>query len=168
MPISFHCEACKKKIKAPDEAGGKWGACPYCKHRCYIPMPKSDDEPELKLAPIDEEEEQQYKQMMRETYNLTQNILHETQTPAEGATLSNSSDPVPEKELIRRIIIYLRQMAEGKLEEADDMAGQLQSQSEQVKDLLKRMARTEQPEPELADIAPKILHGFMKGLYAKL
>ncbi|MBN1817633.1 MAG: hypothetical protein JW828_09735 [Sedimentisphaerales bacterium] len=168
MPISFHCEACKKKIKAPDEAGGKWGACPYCKHRCYIPMPKSDDEPELKLAPIDDEQEQQYTQMMRETHNLTQNILHETKTPVEGIAPSGDAEPVPEKELIRRIVMYLRQMAEGRLEEADSVASQLLSQSEQVKDLLKRMARTERPEPELADIAPKVLQGFMKGLYARL
>ena len=30
MSINFHCESCKKKIKAPDPTGGKWGKCPYC------------------------------------------------------------------------------------------------------------------------------------------
>ncbi len=77
MPISFKCESCDKKIKAPDKAGGKWGNCPYCQHRCYIPLPKSDDEPELVLAPIDENELTQMNQLMEETHSLTQRILHE-------------------------------------------------------------------------------------------
>jgi DNA-directed RNA polymerase subunit RPC12/RpoP len=76
MTISFHCESCKKKIKAPDETGGKWGKCPYCKHRCYIPLPKSEDEPELRLMPIDAADETQVDNLMRQTYELTQEILH--------------------------------------------------------------------------------------------
>jgi len=83
MSISLRCESCKKKIKAPDGAGGKYGACPFCNHRCYIPLQKSEDEEELKLAPIDEQEEARYEQMMAETRDLTENILHENQIPDE-------------------------------------------------------------------------------------
>ena len=77
MTISFNCECCKKKVKAPDKAGGKWGACPYCQHKCYIPMPKSDDEPELKLTPVDESELSHMDDLMKETHTLTQRILKE-------------------------------------------------------------------------------------------
>ena len=111
MPISFHCESCKKKIKAPDEAGGKWGNCPYCKHRCYIPLPKSEDEEELRLAPVDESEESQLEDMMRETHHLTKNILHLNELPDEGPDTGTAD----EKELIKTAILYLRQMADGEL-----------------------------------------------------
>jgi len=164
MPITFHCECCKQKIKAPDEAGGKWGNCPHCQHRCYIPMPVSEDEPELRLAPIDQTEETQYEQMMHETRSLTQNILHERQTPREGVAPPMGD----EKALIRAIVLYLRQMAGGQLDSAERTAGQLKAQAAAVKDLLRRMAKAERPEPELGDIAPKVLQGFMKGLYSKL
>ena len=44
MAITLHCESCKKKINAPDTAGGKWGKCPFCGHKCYIPSPPDDNE----------------------------------------------------------------------------------------------------------------------------
>ena len=37
MGITFHCEYCGKKIQAPNEAGGKWGKCPACSHKLYVP-----------------------------------------------------------------------------------------------------------------------------------
>jgi hypothetical protein len=83
MAISFHCESCKKKINAPDGTGGKWGKCPHCNHRCYIPLPKSEDEEELKLAPIDPNEEAEYEKMMKETQNLKKDVLHEKDVPPE-------------------------------------------------------------------------------------
>jgi hypothetical protein len=165
--IIFHCESCKKKIKAPDEAGGKWGVCPYCKHRCYIPLPPSEDEPELKLVPLDEDEEKQRDEMMRETYNLQQNILQERNGGGEDPQAAAGA-AISEKELIKAIILYLRQMADGLLEQAEDTAKTILRHQSQAKDILQRMARAEQPEPELADISPKLLQGFMKQLYSLL
>ena len=75
MSINFHCESCKKKIKAPDEAGGKWGNCPFCKHRCYIPLPKTEDEAELTLEPLNANEETQMEELMQQTHILTQSLL---------------------------------------------------------------------------------------------
>ena len=83
MSISFHCENCKKKVNAPDGTGGKWGRCPHCNHRCYIPLPKSKGEGELKLAPIDPNEEVEYEKMIKETQDLRQDILHEKEEPPE-------------------------------------------------------------------------------------
>jgi len=168
MPISFHCECCKKKIEAPDEAGGKWGQCPYCHHRCYVPSPPSDDEPELTLVPLDEEEERRRDEMMRETYNLTQNILHEKDTGSVEDAPAGPHETVSERELIKRIILYLRQMADGQLEQAEDTARSIARHRTQAKDILRRMARAERPEPELAGIAPKVLQGFMKQLFGML
>ena len=77
MSVSFNCPRCKKKIKAPDKAGGKYGNCPHCNYPCYIPSSRDENEPELKLAPIDEKEESRYGEMMRETHSMTKNILHQ-------------------------------------------------------------------------------------------
>ena len=51
MAITFHCEHCGKKIEAPNSAGGKWGKCPACHNKLYVPDLYPDEE--LKLAPID-------------------------------------------------------------------------------------------------------------------
>ena len=168
MAISFHCESCKKKIKAPDAAGGKWGNCPQCNHRCYIPLPPSADEEELTLAPLDENEDVQYGQLMRETYNLTQNILRQTKQPDNN----NAKAPVPdepgERELIKAVILYLRQMADGQLDEAQVIANQLAQFNEAVKEILVKMARAERPEPELADIPERVVNKLIKNLSANL
>ena len=37
MTISFHCAHCGKKMEAPDDAGGKWGKCPRCHNKLYVP-----------------------------------------------------------------------------------------------------------------------------------
>jgi hypothetical protein len=165
MSISFHCERCKKKVKAPDSAGGKYGNCPFCKHKCYIPLPASDDEPELRLAPIDEGEEDQYSRMMRETHNLSQNILHETATGGDG---EDAGGAVDDKEVLKTVVIYLRMMADGELEQAERLAGKMKRYGEQVKEILRRMAKAERREPELEGIPPKLLDGLMKNLFARM
>ncbi|MHC4721809.1 MAG: hypothetical protein ACYS6I_03775, partial [Planctomycetota bacterium] len=105
MSISLHCESCKKKIKAPDVSGGKWGNCPFCNHRCYIPRPPSSDDEELKLAPVDASDETRYGQLMRETRDLRQNILQEKELP-DGR--SSADAKLSEKELTKEIVVYLR------------------------------------------------------------
>jgi hypothetical protein len=164
MGISFKCECCEKKIKAPDSAGGKWGCCPSCNHRCYIPLPHTDDEEELTLAPIDPNEESQYQEMMKETHDLTKQVLSETAMPEDDGT----EEPFSERELLKHIIIYLRCIAEGKLENAEGTLPEIVSHKEQARDLLRRMARADQHEPELQDINPKLLLGLMKNLNSKL
>lgn len=165
MSISFHCQRCKKKIKAPDSSGGKWGSCPHCTYKCYIPLPPDNDEPELKLAPIDDLEEDQYKTMMRETYNTSKSILHETASDDDD---DDRNAPISEREVLKSIIIYLRMMADGRLDQAEKMAEKIKPHGETAKQLLKRMARTERPEPELEDIPPKLLLGLMKNLAAAI
>lgn len=129
-------------------------------------MPPDENEPELKLAPIDGEEESQYNKMMRETYALTQNILQER--PSENEKPDTAAQDISERELIRLVVIYLRMMADGKLEEAEQTAGRLKPHAAAVKDILRRMQRTERPEPELASIPPRLLMGLMKNLSTSL
>ena len=167
MPIVFHCESCKKKIQAPDGTGGKYAPCPHCKHRVYIPMPKSALEgEELKLAPIDENEERQRQQMMMETYSIQATLLKQKEVP-EGADLAAAAG-MDDRELLKHIIIYLRQMADGQIDTAQKTAEKIIQNKKKAGLILDRIAMSDMPEPELADVPPGVLARLIKAFRAKL
>jgi hypothetical protein len=168
MTISLHCESCKKKIKAPDEAGGKWGKCPYCKHRCYIPLPKADDEPELKLLPVDDADETQMTDLMRQTHELTQKILRERQALEDGPSEDPNAQKAVEKDVIKKSILYLRQMADGELQQAEKTFELLRRHKKPSLRILSAMARAERPEPELSDVGDGVLQGLIRDAESKL
>ena len=66
MTINFICQSCKKKVKAPEATGGKWGNCPHCNLKCYIPLPPEPEEEELTLMPVEQEDEKEQEQKIRE------------------------------------------------------------------------------------------------------
>jgi hypothetical protein len=168
MSIQLHCEACKKKIKAPDTAGGKWGNCPFCKHRCYIPLPKQDDEPELKLVPLDPSEETNIDHLMQETKSLTKTILQQNATVEETGGSEKGSRTAQEKEIIKQCILYLRQMADGELGPATSTLSELKKNKKIALRLLSSMGRAERPEPELSDLSSGVLQGLIRDVSAKL
>jgi DNA-directed RNA polymerase subunit RPC12/RpoP len=168
MTISFHCECCKKKVKAPDAAGGKWGSCPYCQHRCFIPRPISEDEPELKLAPIDESELSQIDDLMKETHTLTQQILHENSIADESIEEKGPARAVQEKEVTKQCIIYLREMVDGELMRAEKTLTDLRKHKKTALRIFSAMGRSERPEPELSDVPDTILQGLIRDAAAKL
>jgi hypothetical protein len=163
MAITLHCESCKKKITAPDDTGGKWGKCPYCNHRCYIPLPESKDEEEIKLAPLDESEEKQYEQMMKETFNITENLLHQTQEPAEAAPSKTN-----EKELALQIINYLKLMSEGSLDEAHSLAEKIVVYKATARTILASILKAKQPVPQLQDIPKKVLERYIRDMLTRM
>jgi hypothetical protein len=167
MPIVFHCESCKKKIQAPDGSGGKYAPCPHCKHRVYIPMPKSALEgEELRLAPIDETEEQQRERLMKETYALQATLLKQKEIP-EGADLAAAAG-MDDRELLKYIIIYLRQMADSQIQDAQKTAEKIMQNKKKAAVLLDRIATSDMPEPELADVPPGVLAKLIKTFRAKM
>jgi len=168
MAIIFHCEHCGREIKAADSAGGKWGKCPACHNRLYVPG--ADYGEELKLAPIDVTSEEREKQLMDETHKLTQDILQEREIP-EGATEEiepiQTAGPVievGEKELTKYVIMYLRQMADGQFYEAHRIAGLITPYNDQAVEILDKIALSEIPETELADVPQHVLSGFIRTL----
>jgi len=168
MGITFHCEHCDKKIQAPDGAGGRWGKCPACHNRVYIPGTDSGEE--LKLAPIDENEEKKLKQLMAETHKLTHNILKEKEVPADDAIKAApvTPDEVNDETLTVSIISYLRMMADGNLEEAEQSAQYISRGGRKAKKIIDKIEDREIPEPELADIPEQVLAGLMKQLRKKI
>ena len=172
MAIIFHCEYCGKEIKAADSAGGKWGKCPACHNRLYVPSIDSGEE--LKLAPVDVTAEEKEKQLMDETNKLTQVILQEREVP-EGANKTigpiEKAGPVfemSERELKKYTIKYIRLMADGELYQAQRVAALIAPHSARVVVILDKIALSEIPEPELADISQLALSGSIRALRDEL
>lgn len=166
MAIKLHCSACGKKIEAPDNAGGKWGKCPACHTKIYVPLPQTDDD-ELKLAPIDETEEQKKKQLMQETFQLTQHILEEKGVSEAPGTVG----PVPEvneETLTNDIIRYLRLMANGDLDTAQRTADLIVPHRRKAAAILDQLAKDYPPDPELEDIPPQVLSGLVRNLRTRI
>ncbi len=168
MSIKFHCEHCGKKIDAPDNAGGKWGKCPACHNKVYVPQADADGDDELKLAPIDETEEERQKRLLAETFQITQSILQEKNVPDAGTTPGSPVSDISEEKLTEIIVRYLRQMYEGDLDEAQRTAESIAAYRRQSKDVLDQIATGDPPDPELADIPPHLLSGFIRNLRTRL
>jgi hypothetical protein len=169
MAIVFHCQFCNKEIKAADDAGGKWGKCPKCHNKVYVPsvdFDKEDDE--LKLAPIDEEGMKREKELLAETYRLTQDILEERETPNDAAQPAGAIYEMDDNELKKNVILYLRQMAAGELEDAEQTAILISPFSERVRMILDQISVSQIPEPQLTKISPSVLSGFIKSLRSKM
>jgi len=166
MAIIFHCDHCGKKIEAPDSAGGKWGRCPSCHNKLYVPGADSDEE--LKLAPIDESEEERERRLMAEAHKLTQDILQERDVPNELAEAAEPISGMGERELTKNIIMYLRQMADDELYEAQRTVGLIARHGPQAVKILDKIALSEIREPELADIPQPILSALIRTLRTEI
>lgn len=172
MTITFHCEHCNKKIEAPDTAGGRWGKCPSCHNKIYVPSLETDDE--LTLAPIDESEEEKKKHMMAETYKLSQDILLERDAPDTPDKKKPAvTRPIPqfqsdEKQVTKNIIAYMRYMVNGELEKAQQVSELIAASGNNAIEELDKIALSDIPEPELADIPPQVLSGLIRQLRAQI
>ncbi len=165
MSIKFHCEHCGKKIDAPDTAGGKWGKCPACHNRVYVPQMETGDM--LKLAPIDETEEERQKRLMAETFQLTQSILQEKEVPG-GGTSSEPVQDVSNERMTETIVRYLRQMADGDLDAAHRTAETIASNRRKAKEILDEITKSDPPDAELQDIPPQVLSGLIRNLRTRI
>jgi len=166
MPITFHCEHCGKKIEAQNNAGGKWGKCPVCHNRIYVPDLTAKED--LKLAPIDESEQEREKRLMAETREVTQDILREREVPSAPADSVTPAYQASDEELTKTIITYLRQMADGELDQAQESAHLIVSFGTRSLDILDRIALSEMPEPQLADVPQQVLASLIRDLRTRI
>jgi hypothetical protein len=169
MSIAFHCEHCGKGVEAPDTAGGKWGKCPACHNKVYVPGGQAEDE--IRLVPLDRDDDRKQRELIAEEARLRQEILNETDVPEEGVVPKNHLAAKPgemsDAELMTSIIGYLRQMADGELEEAERTAKTIIPSGGRAVRILERIALSEIPEPELADIPRHVFSGLIKKLRSR-
>jgi hypothetical protein len=166
MAIILHCAHCGKKVEAQDDAGGKWGKCPSCHSRIYIPDLGSGEE--LKLAPIDEQDRAKQHELMSETRKLEQDILLERAAPDEDSDVSMPTFGMDANQLTRNIVTYLRQTAEGDLAAAEVTADMIVPYGNEAVAILDTIALSEIPEPELADIPQQVLAGLIRQLRTRI
>ncbi|NLH40405.1 MAG: hypothetical protein GX448_01085 [Planctomycetes bacterium] len=168
MTIKFQCSLCGKKIEAPDSTGGKWGKCPGCHNKVYVPQPVADED-ELKLAPIDETEEQRQRQLMLETLQITRDILQEKNMPEGGSGPGPApTTDINEEKLTDLILRYLRQMANGDLDDAQRTAEQILPHRRKAVLILDRLVTSKETDPELEDIPKQVLLGYIRNLRTRL
>jgi DNA-directed RNA polymerase subunit RPC12/RpoP len=165
MSIKFHCERCGKKIEASEAAAGKWGKCPGCHSRIFVPELEAEDG-ELTLAPVDETEEERQRRLMAETYELTRNILQERAVP-EGPA-GETTEGLSDEEVAETVIRYLRQMADGDLDGAQRTAEVIALHRAKAKEALDDISKCEFPDPELSDIPAQVLSGLIRNLRARV
>ncbi|MFZ0035321.1 MAG: hypothetical protein WAK60_10100 [Sedimentisphaerales bacterium] len=167
MAITFHCEHCGKKIEAPDGAGGKWGKCPACHNKVYVPNLNAGEE--LKLAPVNTNDLTEQNRLIAETRRIEQEILNEKEEVLDGsAEIAAPVYDVSDKELTKNIIFYLRLMADGDLDQAERTANSIIPYGNRALKILDGIAVSEIPEPELADIPPQVLAGLIRTLRTKI
>ena len=168
MAIIFHCDYCGKKIEAADSAGGKWGKCPACHNKLYVPASEPDEE--LKLAPVNETDLEREKRLLDETNRLTLDILKERDIPQgatepdEPAETAGTGFEMSQVELKQYIIKYLHLMADSELYEAQKIAALITPYGARAVKILDKMAVSDMMEPELAGISQLVLSGLIRSL----
>lgn len=171
MAILFHCEHCHKEVKAPDEAGGQRGKCPFCGGSNYIPSAEAKDGI-FDLAPLDEQDEKQRRQEVDRLLQAEKAILADTSRGGganEQPRLSQREPSQVKSEDVQHLVVnFVLDMSNGQLERADTHVMKLNqfpaAGRQAVRDFLEGRAL----EPALDPIPTKIREGFLKNLLTRL
>jgi len=165
MSVKFQCEHCGKQIKAPDEAGGRRGKCPYCKQSCYIPAPVSDEEL-LDLAPEDEDLNRKGEAERQALAEEEHALLAEA--AGEGSTPLDQRDDLTPEDLYHFVVNYCLDMFNGKLEQAEVQIQELQKFSSMGISAVEDFINDKAQEEALGAVPEPVLKGFLKELRGKI
>jgi len=166
MSIELHCPQCGKLIRAPENAGGKRGKCPYCERNVYIPTPVAAEEI-IPLAPMNPDEEAHEAELRRESTRYAASIEHATEAgvPPSGRGGAKPS-PSPPIDIRAEILSFVRAMRDSRLDEAERMADRLIRAGARARDQIDQMIFDEVP-PTVENVPPPVLKGFLKSLRAR-
>ena len=169
MSIELHCPKCGKLIRAPDNAGGKHGRCPYCKESVYVPLPPAEEE-EIKLAPVDEDDERRIEELRRESTQYIATVGHEVDdVPDVGASSAAGPAPVPIPgevvDLGAEVEAYLIAMRDSQLDEAEEVVMRLAQSGTRARDYVEGMMVDEMP-LQIDNLPAPLANGFLKTLLA--
>lgn len=174
MSIELHCPQCEKLIRAPDNAGGKHGKCPYCAAEVYIPVPFDDSEL-IGLAPIDEAEERRAAQERQEALRYATAMDKDADLKVVPDDAGRPRDPGRRPEAtpgevvdigdhVARFVIAMR---DSKLDEADQIAGKLKRVGPRARDYVEGLLLDPTP-PPIKGVPKPLVQGFLKALLERL
>jgi len=169
MTITFNCEHCQKEVKAPDEAAGKRGKCPFCGQSMEVPNPQpqpAEDEDIIPMAPLDEEEERQRQREIDELLKQEHDLIAQSgggpEVPIEQKENLSSVD------LHHFVVNYCLDMASGKLDRAKVQAASLKKYGITGIRAVEDFTSGKATEQALASIQPKVLKGFLAQLRGEI
>lgn len=169
MSIELHCPKCSKLIRAPENAGGKHGKCPYCGNTVYVPLPPDESE-EIGLAPIDDDAERQAEELRRESARYAALLdqgdggLPDDQPKGGRRTSERPGEVVDMPEEVQKFVVA---MHGSNLEEAEAAAIRLGRAGQRAKDYVEGLTLDEVP-PSFASVPPPLAKGFLKALLNRL
>lgn len=179
MPIELHCPQCQKMIRAPDTAGGHHGKCPYCGNSVYVPMPVTDDEDIIPLAPLDEAEERRAEEERREALRFAAIVDKATEgvspepsgrgKPMVGARSPSRGTDTPGVvvELKTEVESFVLAMKDSKLDVAESAANRIRKAGDRGRDYVQGLLIDEMP-PKIGNLPPPLVQGFLKNLLSRL
>jgi hypothetical protein len=164
--IRVTCTACNKSIKAPRDAGGRWGSCPGCRARVYIPTP-ADEIEDIPLAPLEDDGG------VREAQEINAALLRAKAAPEGSSGQSKAtSKPRPASVDARRIpdliVTYLLALKESDLDAAQSVTLQLKTAAVPALDRVQQMMVDAMPPAKLGDMPPALYMGFLRKLQQEL
>ncbi len=177
MSIELHCPKCGKQIRAPENAGGKHGKCPYCEGRVYIPMPPAPED-EIGVAPVDDDFERREAELRRELIAFEAKLSLEDklaptpagEKPKGGDSASLRDIPEVAGEVIdcdAEVENFITAMRDSRLDDAEDAVASLRRAGPRARDFVQGALVDEMP-PEVQGVPPPVLKGFLKTLLARL
>ncbi len=173
MSIELHCTKCGKQIRAPDEAGGRRGKCPYCQESVYVPMPHDDSE-EIRVAPIDEKEAERERELRQESADYIASVGHSTGAPPEGERTAapdeaagGPSFPGEVIDVSAEVGAFITAMRDSKLDEAEQTVAKLKSTGTSARDHVQGLINDEIP-LQVEGVPPPLVQGFLKKLLDRL
>lgn len=166
MAIILHCEGCHKDIKAPDDAAGKRGKCPFCGHPIYVPVPAAQDD-ELDFAPTDEEDERR-RQREVERLRLQEKALLKEMAGSKSAPPPEEPAPTGAGTLYHHVVNYCLDVAASRLDRLPVHVTHLKKNKPAGLAAVDDLIRGKVIEPVLGKIPPRVLQAFLVQLRDEL
>ena len=172
MSIEIHCSHCQKLIRAPDEAGGKHGKCPYCKQSVYIPTPPDDG---IALAPIDEADERRDEELRRESISYSASVDRDKGSKYDvgdggGKRRPDAGNTIDAREAIdvtAEVEGYIVAMRDSKLDKADAIVLRLRRSRRRARNHIEALILDQMP-PSIGNVPAPLMKGFLKSLLGRL
>jgi phage FluMu protein Com len=165
MTITFRCEHCQKDIKAPDEAAGKRGKCPFCGQSNYIPAPVAEEDI-LDLAPENEEDERRREEELRQLRKQEEALLSELGGHPEPPL--DQKENISSEDLHHYVVNYCLDLANSQLERSEKTAAKLRGFGVPARQAVEDYLTGKVLEPALDAIPPRVLQGFLVQLREKV
>ncbi len=171
MSIEFKCQSCGRSVKAPDNAGGRRGKCPFCNVSVFIPAPPSESD-EIGLAPIDSTFAAREAQLRKESIDYAAAVDHDEARPAGADTPKTGPRRAADGDAVLvdipvEVENFVRAMHGSDLKMADRVVSRLRQRPGAARDYIQGMM-VDQLGIRVEGIPTPLIQGFLKNLLTRI